>query len=127
MEFPLVDVPNLLVSNLYLYQNELNLLPGWVGKLQKLKTLKFFANEVNLFPSEFGSLTGLERLQVKLSTPELNGLELQKLKGLKELELSLRRPSGFPLLREMSQLKCLTKLSLSLLYKVSGCSYVGYL
>lgn len=112
LEFALVDVPNLLVRNLYLYKNEFNLLPGWVGQLQKLKTLKFFANEVNLFPAEFGSLTGLERLQVKISPPELNGLALHKMKGLKELELSMRRPSGFPLLSEISQLKCLTKLSL---------------
>ncbi|KAF8037837.1 hypothetical protein BT93_B0624 [Corymbia citriodora subsp. variegata] len=101
------------VKDLYLYKNEFSLLPKWAGELRRLKTLKFFANEVNLFPSELGNLVGLECLQVKISPPGLNGLALHKLEGLKELELSkaLRRPSVFPLLSEIAQLKCLTKLS----------------
>ncbi|KAI3443259.1 Protein kinase domain-containing protein [Psidium guajava] len=101
------------VKDLYLYKNEFSLLPKWVGKLRRLKTLKFFANELNLFPNELGSLVGLECLQVKISPPGLNGLALHKLEGLKELELSkaLRRPSVFPLLGEIAQLKCLTRLS----------------
>ncbi|XP_030530395.1 uncharacterized protein LOC115740883 isoform X2 [Rhodamnia argentea] len=101
------------VKGLYLYKNEFSLLPKWVGELRRLKTLKFFANELNLFPNELGSLVGLECLQVKISPPGLNGLALHKLEGLKELELSkaLRRPSVFPLLSEIAQLKCLTKLS----------------
>jgi len=66
-------------------------------------------------PERAGSLVGLECLQVKISPPGLNGLALHKLEGLKELELSkaLRRPSVFPLLSEIAQLKCLTKLSVS--------------
>lgn len=101
------------VKDLYLYKNEFSLLPKWVGKLRRLKTLKFFANELNLFPNELGSLVGLECLQVKISPPGMNGLALHKLEGLKELELSkaLRRPSVFPLLGEIAQLKCLTRLS----------------
>lgn len=115
LEYPLLSpaLNGSAVKDLYLYKNEFSLLPKWVGELRRLKTLKFFANEVNLFPSELGSLVGLECLQVKISPPGLNGLALHKLEGLKELELSkaLRRPSVFPLLSEIAQLKCLTKLS----------------
>lgn len=113
LEFPLLEKSNSSVRDLYLYKNEFNLLPRWVGQLQGLRTVKFFANEVNLFPTEFANLVRLERLQVKISPPGLEGLALHKLKGLKELELSkaLRRPSVFPLMSEIAQLKCLTKLS----------------
>ncbi|KAK4769087.1 hypothetical protein SAY86_027237 [Trapa natans] len=99
--------------DLYLYKNEFNFLPRWVGQLQGLKTLKFFANEVNLFPAEFADLVSLERLHVKIPPPGLEGLALHKLRGLKELELSkgLPWPCVFPLMSEIAQLKCLIKLS----------------
>ncbi|KAK4792137.1 hypothetical protein SAY86_022572 [Trapa natans] len=113
LEFPLLRRSNSSARDLYLYKNEFNLLPSWAGQLRGLRTLKFFANEVNLFPAEFSDLVSLERLQVKIPPPGLERIALHKLKDLKELELSkvLRRPCVFPLMSEIAQLKCLTKLS----------------
>ncbi|KAL1548638.1 hypothetical protein AAHA92_16845 [Salvia divinorum] len=102
------------VEEVYMYKNELNLIPKDVGRLKCLKTIKFFANELNLFPGEFRNLVELECLQVKVTEPGVSGLELSKLGNLKELELSRvpPRPSAFPLLREISGLKRLTRLSI---------------
>ncbi|KZV25945.1 ras guanine nucleotide exchange factor L [Dorcoceras hygrometricum] len=113
LDFPLIDVGEDEVEEVYLYKNELNLIPRVVGKFQGLKTLKFFANEINLFPGEFKNLVELECLQVKVSVPGLSGLELSKLKNLKELELCRvpPRPSAYPVLSEIAGLKCLTRLS----------------
>ncbi|XP_075473516.1 uncharacterized protein LOC142504554 isoform X1 [Primulina tabacum] len=113
LDFPLINVRHNEVEEVYLYKNELNLIPRVVGRLQGLKTLKFFANEMNLFPREFKNLVELERLQVKVSIPGLSGLELSKLKNLKELELSRVPPrqSAYPILSEIAGLKCLTRLS----------------
>nr|AMM42875.1 LRR-RLK [Vernicia fordii] len=114
LEFDLLEKADDSLQGLYLYKNAFSLVPRSVGRLGKLRTLKFFGNELNLFPVEFGNLVGLERLQVKVSSLGLNGLGLNKLKGLKELELSkaLPRPSFFTILGEIAGLKCLTKLSL---------------
>lgn len=113
LDFPLTNGDERLAEEVYIYKNELNLIPRAVGRLKSLKTLKFFSNEVNLFPGEFKNLFELECLQVKVATPGVNGLELSKLRNLKELELSRvpPRPSAFPLLNEISGLKCLTRLS----------------
>ncbi|KAF2284293.1 hypothetical protein GH714_020277 [Hevea brasiliensis] len=113
MEFDLLEKVDDSVEGLYLYKNVFSFVPRSVGRLGKLRTLKFFGNELNLFPVEFGNLVGLERLQVKVSTPELNGSGLNKLRGLKELELSKAPPrlSVFTVLSEIAGLKCLTKLS----------------
>lgn len=99
-------------ESLYIYKNVYSLIPKSVGGLVRLKTLKFFGNEINLFAPEFENMTRLERLQMKVSSPGIGGLPLHKLKGLKELELSKgpSRPSAFPILTEISALKCLTKL-----------------
>ncbi|KAJ9182180.1 hypothetical protein P3X46_006203 [Hevea brasiliensis] len=113
LEFDLLEKVDDSLEGLYLYKNVFSLVPRSVGRLGKLRTLKFFGNELNLFPVEFGNLVGLERLQVKVSSPGLSGLCLNKLRGLKELELSRAppRPSVFTILSEIARLKCLTKLS----------------
>ncbi|XP_027365180.1 uncharacterized protein LOC113872105 [Abrus precatorius] len=102
------------VESLYMYKNIYSLIPKSVAGLVRLRTLKFFGNEINLFAPEFGNLTALECLQMKISSPGIGGLHLHELKGLKELELSKGppRPSAFPILTEISGLKCLTKLSI---------------
>lgn len=114
LDFPLVTGEESTVEEVYMYKNELNLIPRDVGRLKGLKTLKFFANELNLFPGEFRNLVELECLQVKITEPGVSGLELSKLGNLKELELSRvpPRPSAFPILREIAGLKRLTRLSL---------------
>lgn len=97
-----------------MYRNVFNLMPKSLGSYgARLKKLKFFANEVNLFPPEFRDLVELQCLQVKVSPIGLMGLPISKLKTLKELELSKAPPrrSGFPIMAEISALKCLTKLS----------------
>ncbi|KAK6146026.1 hypothetical protein DH2020_019895 [Rehmannia glutinosa] len=113
LDFPLINGEERPVEEVYMYKNELNLIPRSVGRLKSLKTLKFFSNQVNLFPREFGNLVGLECLQVKVAALGVNGLELSKMRNLKELELSRvpPRPSAFPLLSEIAGLKCLTRLS----------------
>ncbi|KNA19759.1 hypothetical protein SOVF_058550 [Spinacia oleracea] len=101
-------------EGLYVYRNVFNLMPKSLGGFGgRLKKLKFFANEINLFPEEIRDLVELQCLQVKVSPIGLMGLPLSKLKALKELELSKAPPrrSGFPILAEISALKCLTKLS----------------
>ncbi|XP_057771533.1 uncharacterized protein LOC130991373 [Salvia miltiorrhiza] len=114
LDFPLVSGDESTVEEVYMYKNELNLIPRDVGRLKGLKTLKFFANELNLFPGEFRNLVELECLQVKVTEPGVSGLELSKLGNLKELELSRvpPRPSAFPILREIAGLKRLTRLSI---------------
>ncbi|XP_051127836.1 uncharacterized protein LOC127249183 isoform X2 [Andrographis paniculata] len=116
LDFPLIlsdDSGEVEVEEVYMYKNELNLIPTGVGRLKSLKTLKFFANEVNLFPGEFKNLVGLQCLQVKITEPGVSALELSKLGDLKELELSRAppRPSSFSILSEIGGLKCLTRLS----------------
>ncbi|KAG8370275.1 hypothetical protein BUALT_Bualt14G0099900 [Buddleja alternifolia] len=112
-DFSLINGEESAVEEVYMYKNELNLIPRAVGSLKGLKTLKFFANEVNLFPGEFRNLVDLECLQVKVMAPGVSGLELSKLRNLKELELSRvpPRPSAFPVLSEIAGLKCLTRLA----------------
>ncbi|KAI3469629.1 hypothetical protein Pfo_026292 [Paulownia fortunei] len=113
LDFPLINGEESTVEEVYMYKNELNLIPRTVGRLKGLKTLKFFANEVKLFPGEFRNLIELECLQVKVTEPGVSGLELSKLGNLKELELSRvpPRPSAFSILSEIAGLKCLTRLS----------------
>ncbi|KAL3649021.1 hypothetical protein CASFOL_005424 [Castilleja foliolosa] len=113
LDFSLFNGDERTVEEMYMYKNELNLIPKTVGRLKGLKTLKFFANEVQLFPGEFRNLVELEYLQVKVTEPGVSGLELSKLGNLKELELSRLppRPSAFPIMSEISGLKCLTRLS----------------
>ncbi|KAL6571465.1 hypothetical protein OROHE_003108 [Orobanche hederae] len=79
VDFPLVNGEERLVEEVYMYKNELNLIPRAVGTYKSLKTLKFFSNQVNLFPGEFGNLVELEYLQVKISAIGVNGLELENL------------------------------------------------
>nr|GMD80914.1 Mitogen-activated protein kinase kinase kinase [Ipomoea batatas]GME09967.1 Mitogen-activated protein kinase kinase kinase [Ipomoea batatas]GME14351.1 Mitogen-activated protein kinase kinase kinase [Ipomoea batatas] len=113
-DFPVVECQGGEVEGLYVYKNTFNLIPKANGGLGRLKTLKFFANDVNLFPpGELKNLVELECLQVKVALPGLSGLDLQKLKGLKELELCKvpSRPSAFPIFRDITGLKRLTKLS----------------
>ncbi|KAL0388537.1 UNVERIFIED_CONTAM: hypothetical protein Sradi_2735500 [Sesamum radiatum] len=93
LDFPLINGEESTVEEVYLYKNELDLIPRAVGRLKGLRTLKFFANEVNLFPVEFTNLVQLECLQVKVTEPGVSGLELSKFGNLKELELS-RVPRG---------------------------------
>ncbi|KAL0285309.1 UNVERIFIED_CONTAM: hypothetical protein Sangu_2785900 [Sesamum angustifolium] len=113
LDFPLINGEERMVEEVYVYKNELNLIPTAMGRLKNLKTLKFFSNAVNLFPREFGNLVELECLQVKVSEPGINGLEVSKLTNLKELELSRVPPrlSAFPRLSDIAGLKCLTRLS----------------
>ncbi|XP_020233564.1 uncharacterized protein LOC109813724 isoform X1 [Cajanus cajan] len=113
-EFPAAENADDSVESLYMYKNVYSLIPKSVSRLARLKTLKFFGNEINLFAPEFGNLTALECLQMKISSPGIGGLPLHMLQGLKELELSKGppRPSAFPILTEISGLKCLTKLSI---------------
>lgn len=113
LDLPLSNGDQRLVEELYIYKNELNLIPRAVGRLKSLKTLKFFSNEVNLFPVEIRNLIDLEFLQVKVAALGVNGLELSKLRNLKELELSRvpQRSSAFPILNDISGLKCLKRLS----------------
>ncbi|KAL8486482.1 hypothetical protein ACS0TY_023240 [Phlomoides rotata] len=113
LDLPLSNGDQRLVEELYIYKNELNLIPRAVGRLKSLKTLKFFSNEVNLFPVEIRNLVDLESLQVKVAALGVNGLELSKLRNLKELELSRvpQRSSAFPILNDISGLNCLRRLS----------------
>lgn len=114
VEFPAAENAEDSAECLYVYKNVYSLIPKSVSRLARLRTLKFFGNEINLFAPEFGNLTALECLQMKISSPGIGGLQLHTLKGLKELELSKGppRPSAFPILTEISGLKCLTKLSI---------------
>ncbi|KAG4998312.1 hypothetical protein JHK85_029751 [Glycine max] len=114
VEFPAAENAGDSAESLYVYKNVYSLIPKSVSRLARLRTLKFFGNEINLFAPEFGNLTALECLQMKISSPGIGGLQLHTLKGLKELELSKGppRPSAFPILTEISGLKCLTKLSI---------------
>eukprot|EP00256_Glycine_max_P028726 XP_003555353.1 ras guanine nucleotide exchange factor L isoform X2 [Glycine max] len=114
VEFPAAENAEDSAECLYVYKNVYSLIPKSVSRLARLRTLKFFGNEINLFAPEFGNLTTLECLQMKISSPGIGGLPLHTLKGLKELELSKGppRPSAFPILTEISGLKCLTKLSI---------------
>ncbi|GER54768.1 leucine-rich repeat family protein [Striga asiatica] len=113
LDFPLINGEDSPVEEVYMYKNELNLIPRDVGRFKGLKTLKFFSNQLNLFSQEFGNLGGLEHLQLKVAALGVNGLELSKLRNLKELELSRvpPKPSAFPILSEIAGLKCLTRLS----------------
>lgn len=113
LDLPLSSGDKRSVEELYIYKNELNLIPRAVGLHKSLKTLKFFSNEVNLFPVEIRSLVDLEFLQVKVAALGVNGLELSKLRNLQELELSRvpERSSAFPFLNDISGLKCLRRLS----------------
>ncbi|KAL9237651.1 hypothetical protein vseg_012173 [Gypsophila vaccaria] len=113
MDLCLVDAPVSDASGeLYVYRNVFNILPK-AALGPRLKTLKFFANEINVFPEKFEECAELEYLQVKVAAIGLAGLPLSRLKALKELELSKAppRPSGFPILSEISGLRSLTKLS----------------
>ncbi|KAK7280057.1 hypothetical protein RJT34_25119 [Clitoria ternatea] len=114
VDFPAPDNAEDSVQSLYMYKNVYTLIPKSIATLVRLKTLKFFGNEINLFAPEFTNLTALECLQIKVSSPGFGGLPFHKLKGLKELELSKGppRPSAFPILTEISGLKCLTRLSI---------------
>lgn len=113
LDFSVAKAPEGSVQGLYIYRNNFNLIPRWLGDLGRLKTLKFFGNEVNLFPAEMRNLVELEKLQVKVSSPKLSGLYLNNMKDLKELELCKvpARPSVLPLLSEIAGLKSLTKLT----------------
>ncbi|WOK99239.1 hypothetical protein Cni_G07951 [Canna indica] len=107
--------PEGVADGLYVYHNMFHLVPSEIGRLRRLKTLKFFANEVEVLPPEAGELVELERLQVKVSSPGISGLPFRKLKSLSELELCQVPPrlSALSILSEISGLKCLTKLSVS--------------
>ncbi|VFQ86365.1 unnamed protein product [Cuscuta campestris] len=112
--FPVLECSIDEMEGLYMYKNTFNLISSANGGLERLKTLKFFANDVNLFPpGELKNLVELECLQVKVAIPGLSGLDLQELKGLKELELCKvpSKPSAFPIFRDITGLKRLTKLS----------------
>lgn len=100
-------------EGLFVYKNTFHLLPSSIGKHQKLKTLKFFANEVEVLPPEAGELVELERVQIRVSSPRISEAPFRNLKSLKELELCKvpRRPSSLSVLSEISNLKCLTKLT----------------
>ncbi|PIN19191.1 Tyrosine kinase [Handroanthus impetiginosus] len=113
LDFPLINGEERTVENVYIYKNELSLIPRAVGRLKGLKTLKFFANELNLFHGGFGNLVELESMQIKVAEPDVSGLELSKLGNLKELELSRVPPrsSALPILSEIARLECLTSLS----------------
>lgn len=106
--------PGRATEGLYVYRNTFHLIPRSIGRLARLKTLKFFANEIEVLPPEVGDLVDLERLQVKVTLPGISGVPFRKLKCLKELELCKAppRPSAFSILSEISGLKCLTKLSI---------------
>ena len=114
LEFPEAENVEHSAESLYVYKNIYSLIPKSVSRLERLRTLKFFGNEINLFAPEVGNLTALECLQMKISSPGIGGLPLHTLQGLKELELSKGppRPSAFPILTEISGLRCLTKLSI---------------
>ncbi|KAK7357416.1 hypothetical protein VNO80_16701 [Phaseolus coccineus] len=114
LEFPEAENAEHSAESLYVYKNIYSLIPKSVSRLERLRTLKFFGNEINLFAPEVGNLTALECLQMKISSPGIGGLPLHTLQGLKELELSKGppRPSAFPILSEISGLRCLTKLSI---------------
>lgn len=101
-------------QGLYFYHNIFHLIPRSIGGLKRLKTLKFFANEIEILPPEIGDLKQLESLQVKVSLPGLSGISLQKLKSLRDLELCRVPPkiAAFSILGDISDLKCLTKLSI---------------
>ncbi|KAJ4793509.1 Protein kinase superfamily protein [Rhynchospora pubera] len=100
-------------EGLFVYKNTFHLLPSSIGTHQKLKTLKFFANEVEVLPPEAGELVELERVQIRVSSPRISEAPFRKLKFLKELELCKvpPRPSALSILSEISNLKCLTRLT----------------
>ncbi|RWW01863.1 hypothetical protein GW17_00035078 [Ensete ventricosum] len=106
--------PDVSADGLYVYHNMFHLVPREIGRLGRLKTLKFFANEIEVLPPEAGDLVELERLQVKVSTPGIAGLPFQKLKSLRELELCKVPPrlAAFSILSDIAGLKCLKKLSI---------------
>ncbi|PKA48812.1 Mitogen-activated protein kinase kinase kinase YODA [Apostasia shenzhenica] len=102
------------IQGLYVYHNTFHLIPRSIGRLERLKTVKFFANEIEILPPEVGDLVELEHLQLKVSLPGLSGTSLKKLKSLRELELC-RVPTklaAFSILGDISGLKCLTRLSI---------------
>ncbi|RWW49792.1 hypothetical protein BHE74_00044003 [Ensete ventricosum] len=101
--------PDVSADGLYVYHNMFHLVPREIGRLGRLKTLKFFANEIEVLPPEAGDLVELERLQVKVSTPGIAGLPFQKLKSLRELELCKVPPrlAAFSILSDIAGLKYL--------------------
>lgn len=116
VDLPLIDEAQQseAVEEVYVFKNEMNLIPRSVGMFKGLRTLKFFANELNLFPGEFKNVVELECLQVRVGMPGLSGLDFSKLKNLKELELCKVPPrhSNFPILSEIAGLNRLTRLSI---------------
>ncbi|XP_064948313.1 uncharacterized protein LOC135598446 [Musa acuminata AAA Group] len=106
--------PDVSADGLYVYHNMFHLVPREIGRLGRLKTLKFFANEIEVLPPEAGDLVELERLQVKVSSPGIAGLPFRKLKSLRELELCKVPPrlAAFSILSDIAGLRCLTKLSI---------------
>lgn len=105
-----LDCPD---EGLFVYRNTFQLLPSTIGKHQKLKTLKFFANDVEVLPPETGELVELESVQIRVSSPRISEAPFRNLKSLKELELCKvpPRPSTLSILSEITNLKCLTKLT----------------
>jgi hypothetical protein len=66
-----------------------------------------------VLPLEAGELVELERVQIRVSSPRISEAPFRNLKSLKELELCKvpPRPSTLSILSEITNLKCLTKLT----------------
>ncbi|MQL80067.1 hypothetical protein Taro_012525 [Colocasia esculenta] len=121
LEMPLLELSSPLCSPggemrlgaLYVFNNAFSLVPRSIGRLNRLKILKFFGNEIDVLPPEAGDLVELERLQVKVAWPGLSSIPLGKLQSLKELELCNvpTRASAFSVLTDIARLSCLRKLS----------------
>jgi Leucine-rich repeat (LRR) protein len=85
------------LQGLYLYHNQLSLLPSEIGNLKKLKKLNLNGNQLSLLPSEIGNLINLQHLY--LDNNQLSSLpsEIGNLIKLQELWLQNNQLSSLPI------------------------------
>jgi len=99
------------LRELYLNNNQIKTLPPEIGKLSNLRELWLYNNQIKSIPSEIGNLNQLQKLwlhnnQIKILPPEIS-----KLSNLKYLYLHNNKITSLP--PEISKLSNLLKLYLN--------------
>jgi Leucine-rich repeat (LRR) protein len=98
------------LTALYLFDNELRMLPKELGQLSNLTTLVLFRNQLTTLPKELGQLSDLTTLNLLGNQLRMLPKELGQLTNLTELTLSRNQLTTLP--RELGQLVNLTTLDL---------------